>query len=375
MNTTHSQNLSSNAGSFQALVQALHTVAVAIDAGDANAEAALRGLMAQLQADADPRCTGLFVFASGLAQRLDGSASKVANLYLRRFEVPQIELFNLLGRHVPMAGMATRIANDTMAQAIAGQQHPTLIDVGMGTGRQFAMLLSELAAAGCLPQRMTIIGIEPSAPALAEARAALTAAAMRLGMALQFHAITASAEALTDSDWQAIAAACSTRPVINASFALHHIADDAQGFEQRNAVLRRLRALQPACFVLSEPDVDHLEPRFLPRFRNCFAHFSAVFGVLDSLPLAQAERDALKVGFFGREIADILGTPEAQRSERHEAAAAWLQRLATTGFSVQAATTPMPAGSDAGVSATLRGNRVAIQARSEPVVSVFVAAV
>jgi SAM-dependent methyltransferase len=371
MNTTQRQD---TPASFQALVQSLHAVASRVDAADPQADAALHGLMAQLQAHADPRCTGLFVFASALAQRLAGSACKQANLYLRRFEVPQIELFNLLGRHVPLAGMATRIANDAMAQAMAGQEHPTLIDVGIGTGRQFALLLEELAAARALPRRLTVIGIEPSASALGEARRTLITAALRLGVVLQFHGITASAEALGDSDWQAIAAACSSRPVINASFALHHIADDAQGQQQRNAVLTRLRALQPLCFVLSEPDVDHLEPRFLPRFRNCFAHFSAVFGVLDGLPLKQAERDALKVGFFGREIVDVLATPEPLRSERHEPADAWMQRLSATGFALQRATAPMPTSGQGGVAAVRRGHFAAIQAGSVPVVSVFIAA-
>jgi hypothetical protein len=236
------------------------------------------------------------------------------------------------------------------------------------------MLMDSLAAGGHLPRKLTVIGIEPSAPALDEARRTLIKTALRLGVVLQFHGITASAEALTDNDWQAVAAACSMRPVINASFALHHIADDAHGHEQRNAVLRRLRALQPLCFVLSEPDVDHLEPRFLPRFRNCFAHFSAVFGVLDTLPLAQEERDALKVGFFGREIADILGTPELLRSERHEPSDAWMQRLTASGFALQRPATPMPASGHANVAAVPRGHRVAIEADSAPVVSVFVAA-
>ncbi|MBL8301551.1 MAG: hypothetical protein JNM26_02135 [Ideonella sp.] len=358
---------------FDTLVQCLHAAAVRVDVGDPGADAALQRLLATLQSHPDPRCTGLAVFASALAQRLDGAASGVANLYLQRFEVPQIALFNLLGRHVPLAGMATRIANDSMAQAIAGQAHPTLIDVGIGTGRQIVLLLGDLAAAGRLPQVLTVIGIEPAAPALAEARRSLEATAAGLGVVLHFHGIAASVEALTDADWQTIAAACSTRPVINASFALHHIADDAAGGELRSAVLRRLHRLDPRCFVLSEPDVDHVEPRFLQRFRNCHAHFSAVFGLLDALPLAQADRDALKVGFFGREIHDILGTPEPLRSERHEAAAAWLTRLVATGFSLRA-DMPLPASGHAGVTATRCGDRVAIQAGDEPLVSVFVAA-
>jgi hypothetical protein len=359
---------------FDRLAQALHGVAGLINAQDPQAEAALGRLLAQLQAHPDPRCTGLVVFASALAQRLRGKTSDEANLYLRRFEVPQIELFNLLGRHVPMAGLATRIANDALTQAMAGQTNPTLIDLGIGTGRQFNALLGELAAAGQLPRQLTVVGIEPAAEALQQARTTLQATASELGVELRFLGFASSVEALTDADWQAVSAACGARPAINAAFALHHIADNAAGQGQRRAVLSRLHGLNPRCLVLSEPDVDHLEPRFLQRFRNCFAHFGAVFAVLDKLPLSQADRDALKVGFFGREIADILGADEGQRSERHESAAAWMQHLALTGFDLQVPTAALPTSVHAAVSVERCGQRAAIVAAGVPVVSVFVAA-
>ena len=376
LTTTHLARVRAAAAAsstFDRLAQALHGVAGLVDAQAPQADAALGRLLAQLQAHPDPRCTGLVVFASALAQRLRGKTGDEANLYLRRFEVPQIELFNLLGRHVPMVGLATRIANDALAQAMAGQTNPTLIDLGIGTGRQFNALLGELAAAGQLPRQLTVVGIEPAADALEQARTALQATALELGVELRFLGFASSVEDLTDADWRAVAAACSERPAINAAFALHHIADDRAGHGQRRTVLSRLHGLNPRCLVLSEPDVDHLEPRFLQRFRNCFAHFGAVFAVLDSLPLSQADRDALKVGFFGREIADILGADEAQRSERHESAAAWMQHLALSGFDLQVPTAALPRCAHAAVSVEQHGQRAAISAAGVPVVSVFVA--
>lgn len=360
---------------FGQLALSLHNVAARVGADDALARPALRALIGQLQSHPDPRCTGLLVFASAMARRLACDTLDQANLYLRQFEVPQIQLFNLLGRHLPMAALATRVANDAIAHAIAGQAHPVLVDVGIGTGRQVISLLGDLAAAGRLPARLTVIGIEPSVTALSEARAALSALAAGLGVELDFQAHACAAEALTDADWRDMARVCSvaSRPVINAAFALHHIADDAQGREQRNAVLHRLRALDPLCLVLGEPDVDHMEPVFLQRFRNCYAHFSAVFGVIDDLPVSQAERDALKVGFFGREIDDILSTPEAQRSERHESAASWFQRLAATGFRVRRPACPLPDSAHPGVEVALCGARTVIRAGGETVVSVIIA--
>lgn len=354
------------------LVVQLHDVAHRIGQADRSAGAALTALLARLQAHPDPRCTGLVVFASALAERLADANADAANLYLRRFEVPQIELFNLLGRHVPMVRMATRIANGLLAEAIAGDEHPALVDMGIGTGRQFMALIDELAAAGRLPRAMTVVGIEPAADALAQARSGLEAQAARLGFTLQFHGVASTAEAMDDTAWQQVAAACGSAPAVNASFALHHIADDAQGRDQRNRVLARLRALQPRCLVLAEPDVDHLEPRFFERFRHCFAHFFGVFQVLDALPLRQAERDALKVGFFGREIVDILVTPEALRTERHECAASWLQRLAATGFAVQAPDEDtLPPSEHPAMGVAARGRRIALTGQGQPLVSVF----
>ena len=358
---------------YDFFVAELHRLAQRIASGDVQVDAALNQLLTQLQAHADPRCTGLYVFGSALAQRLAGDLAQDANLYLRRFDVPQIELFNLLGRCMPIVALATQVANNALAQAMQGQAHPIVIDIGIGTGRQVAALMEGLAAQGQLPKQMTVIGVEPAAEALAAARSALFASASRLGTTLRFHGFAACSETLSDVDWQALEALCVTRPVVNAAFALHHIADDAQGHCQRNRVLGRLHALEPLCLVLSEPDVDHLEPRFGARFENCFAHFGAVFQLLDVLDLAQHERDALKVGFFGREIHDILGTPEAQRRERHETAAAWLQRLQATGFEVQPAANGLPASSHAAVLAVKDGQRVVLMAGGESVVSVMVA--
>lgn len=359
------------APSHDALVQALAALAHRIEAGDATAEADLSALLATIEAHDDPRCVGLYVFGAGMARRLQGRTIERANLYLSRFEVPQIHLFNLLGRAVPFVGLATRIANDAIMQAIAGRSRPTVIDVGIGTGRQMGLLLESLAAAGRLPRLLTVIGIEPSAWALDEARAHLEATAARLGAEVSFYGIASTAEALTDADWRRIRQACTSRPVVNASFALHHIADDAQGRDQRDAVLKRLHALSPDTLVLAEPDSDHLERGYARRFANCLAHFGAVFRTLDRLPLDQADRNALKVGFFGREIADILGSPEHERSERHEHAASWLARLQAAGFDV-ARRGELPAAT-AGVGITRRAQHVSLDEGDVPVVAIFTA--
>jgi hypothetical protein len=357
---------------YDELLDAMHAVARSIENRDAGAKPALQALLAALTDHEDPRCVGLYVFAAALAKRLAGAEVEQANLYLSRFEVPQIHLFNLLGRAVPFVGMATRICNDAIMQAIAGQARPTVIDVGIGTGRQVGVLLESLAASGRLPQQLTVIGIEPSGWALDEARQHVEDTAARLGAQVAFFGIAASAEQLTPCDWHQVRQACTARPVVNASFALHHIADDEDGRDQRGDVLDRLRALNPALLVLAEPDVDHLERSFYRRFSNCLAHFGAVFRTLDRLPLSQADRDALKVGFFGREISDILASPESQRSERHESAAQWLQRLHAADFETSVAAAPAESGVS-GMRLGRHARHLTLDAVDEPVVAIFTA--
>lgn len=359
----------------ESLLHALHDVARRIDAGDPGADEALRALMACLNGHTDTRAVGLYVFAAGLARRLSGRAVDEANLYLGRFEVPQIHLFNLLGRDVPFVGLATRLCNEAILEAMADVDRPTLIDVGIGTGRQACVLLETMAALGPLPTRLTVIGLEPSGWALDEARVNIESTARRLGADVSFFGVVSAAEDLGDAGWRRIAQACTARPVVNASFALHHIADDAAGNDRRDAVLAQLRALDPLRLVLAEPDVDHRESGFYARFTHCLAHFGAVFRTLDELPMTQGDRDALKVGFFGREIADILGNPEALRSERHESSASWRRRLQEAGFELEGAGRRADDHAVPGVvTVRARHGHLSLEAQDEPVVAIFTAA-
>ncbi len=342
-------------------------------AGGANdqAERQLKELLADVERDRDPAAVGYYVFGAALARRLSRGAAEEANLYLNRFDVPQIHLFNLLAGEVPQVALTTVIANRRLASAIAGREHPVLIDVGIGTGRQMTGLLEQLAKTGALPKRITLVGIEPSDWSLDLAEANLRRAAESLGVELAFHRVCNVAEGLTRDDWGRLAELSHSRPAINASFALHHIAD-VDGRDVRDDVLLRLRSLDPCVLVLSEPNVHHLERDFLRRFRHCTHHFGITFAVIDELPIDQRDKDALKVCFFGREIADILGNAEESRSERHESTASWLARLSAAGFAPSMDVELPPSSAVIGV--TRRDGYVTLDAGDEPLVAVMGAA-
>ncbi len=334
------------------------------------AERELGELLASVEHDGDPRAIGYCVFAAALARRLSRAAAEEANLYLNRFDVPQIHLFNLLANEVPQVGLTTIMANGCIARAIAGHPHPVVIDVGIGTGRQMTSLLELLRQSGQLPARLTLIGIEPSDWSLDLAEKNVRSAAVDLGIELSFHRFCNVAEGLTRDDWHRLGELCRTRPAINASFALHHVSD-VGGRDVRDDVLLRLRSLNPAALVLSEPNVHHLERDFLLRFENCVHHFETTFSVIDALSISQTDKDALKVCFFGREIADILGNAEETRSERHESTTSWLGRLARTGYAPSLEIELPPSGPV--IRVTRRDGYATLDSGEEPLVAVLCA--
>ncbi len=274
------------------------------------------------------------VFASALGGRLDRTR-RAENLYLSGFQIPQIRLFELVTRALSSVSLVVDAATQVVTDLSADEDPLTLVDVGLGQGHQTARILRGLARTERVrARRVTVAAIEPSAASLDAAEKNVRAAADAARLDLTFLGFPRTAEALSREDWLLIRRACRS-PIVNASFALHHVRDAGSG-DARDRVLCRLHDLEPRAMVLSEPDVDHHDPDLGRRFRNCWDHFGRTFRLIDALPIEPLEKMALKTQFFGREIDDILGAPEEARCERHETLASWEGRLERAGFSVAA---------------------------------------
>ncbi len=259
----------------------LRHVAQRIAAGDLDAaERDLTAFMASVDLEARPEDMTYLVFGGALARRISSEASAQANLYLD--------------------------------------------DVLVGDG-------------GRERDEGDMGGEQPSEWSLRLAEQTVRAAAERHGIACTFYPIHAVAERMTQEQWRQLEAIADA-PIINASFALHHILD-LNHEDVRGHVLGQLRRLDPSALLLSEPNVHHLEPDFLTRFDNCWHHFGLVFDLIDSADIPIEDRNALKVCFFGREILDILGGQEHTRTERLEATDSWKVRLAESGFTPSASLT------------------------------------
>lgn len=269
-----------------------------------------------------------FIFANALAKRLESGRAASINLYLQEYETPQIELFNLVARHLPTVGAAGSVANRILAEQLANRDAVTLLDIGIGTARQEVALLHEMARAGTLPEQLTVIAIEPNAHCLAQAQRALRETADALHLDLRFRGICAVIEDLTPQQWDTLRADDSPL-VVHAAFAMHHIRETATS--GRDDVFARLHALNADAIVLCEPNADHHTESFFRRFESAWDHFSRTFRLIDGLDVSPRERRAMKL-FFTREIEDILANDESTRCERHEPSSSWVDRLSRSGF-------------------------------------------
>ena len=271
-----------------------------------------------------------YIFAGALSRRLESDKAAEINLYLRQFEKTQISLFNLLAQHLPTVALAGPLANEVLAGYVGGQDEVTLLDVGIGSGRQEVALLYLLAEQHRLPRKLNLIAVEPDAGSLLEAGAALAEAAGMLGVELDFHPVHKVVEELDEEDWTFFGSFGAPLVVLG-SFAVHHIRPQPGG-SARDALFRRLRALEPDAVVLCEPSSNHDAPSLLDRFEASWRHFGLTFRIIDELEDVPAAAKAAMKMFFAREIEDILANAEESRCERHEPVESWVRRFRDAGF-------------------------------------------
>ncbi|MBN9681159.1 MULTISPECIES: GRAS family protein [unclassified Corallococcus] len=348
----------------------------ALSARTMEAVEALAALYRLLDAERIPEDENYAVFATALSRRLEGATGALHPYRASEVDggAPQIELFRRLMKHLPLASAADAVANALLAEFLRGHAEATLLDVGIGQGRQECNLLRALAKAGALPRHLTVVGVDPSGTSLVEARDAVLAVAEEVGLSLEFVKLESPVEDLDMATWAALRAV--RRPlVVNAAFALHHVAEQqTSGMEARDAVLARLASLGPVGVVMCEPHVDHHRAPARERLKNAWNHFSRVFQLLDTLDIPVAERRAIK-RFFGREVDDIVGTVnESERCERHEPALAWWERLRRAGFTPRGGLGALcPADVHPAVGLCVEEGTVGITFRGDVLVSVLAA--
>ena len=260
---------------------------------------------------------------------MDGQSQE--HIYLQRFEIPQIRLFELLIQQFPLANLSQHCTNTLLIEALANHTNAVLMDIGIGTGFQVSNIIEGLSKMSdnrikCL----TIVGIEPFADALKMTETNIKRASENAPFEIKLIVKEAFIEQMKEEELREMLPTEYDGLYVNASFALHHI----QQMEQRKAVFEILKNLNVSAFVLSEPNSNHFEPSYAKRFQNCKNHYGVLFQIIDTLPINTTEKAALKL-FFSREIDDVLGNKEEVRVEKHFATEQWVQLFEETGFILQ----------------------------------------
>jgi hypothetical protein len=251
------------------------------------------------------------------------------HIYLKKYEITQIELFNLLIKEFPFVKWGHEIVNDLICNKLNDLDHAIIIDIGIGQGIQMINLLNKLKQNKSLKQ-LVLLGIEPFDDALSTSVQNMNKIKDDLPFNFRFIPLQAFIQNIDLKILENCIGEFEGEIIVNSSLAMHHI----QTLEERIRVLGIMRTLNPIFIVLAEPNTDHFEPDFYRRFRNCYQHFYHIFQVVDSLDIDNQSKNGLKM-FFGREIEDIIGRNNEERYEKHEPAYRWIEKLVNSGFVIR----------------------------------------
>lgn len=270
------------------------------------------------------------IVAESLLRRIDQNLLTGRNLYLQPETRAQIDLFSLLPRAIPAVPQGYAIANQYLLGMFRAERTPALLEIGIGKGTQVITLLRALAADPGRAERVRVVALDPNQRVLMAAAEAIAELRPELPFEVEIYPIAKLVESCDDADFSRIEELSGGALAVNAAYTLHHTA--RRDAESRTRLLGRLRALRPQVFTLVEPSSDHDTEHLTKRMHHCWQHFAAVFELVDRSDASPDEKFAIKEGFFGREVRDILGTSDAFRCERHEPLESWLLRLKKSGF-------------------------------------------
>lgn len=274
----------------------------------------------------------MFAYSIAKAMRKHFEAGQSnEHIYLQKFEIPQIRLFELLIQQFPLANLSQHCVNTLLADALAKHTNPVLMDIGIGTGMQVTNIVEQLLKnPDCKIKNLTVVGIEPYGEALKATNQNITNISQKATFSINLITKEAFIERMSLGEIRQLLPSTYDGLYVNASFALHHI----QTAEDRKIVFENLKALQVDAFVLSEPNSNHFEKNYQKRFDNCVNHYGTLFKIIDTLEITNQEKAALKL-FFSREIDDVLGNSEAVRVEKHYATEQWVSLFEETGFELK----------------------------------------
>lgn len=250
----------------------------------------------------------------------------IQNTYLKEYEVPQIVLFDILTNRFPLLQKAQYIAEKAYCDAAADAEEVCIIDIGIGRGFQVFRLLEKLSLNHGI-KKITLIGIEISAPALDFTRQQLQDKQSTYPFVLEYHLLNMEVEELTLSKLLSFLPEQRECTLVNASLTLHHIQTNAKRIE----LFEIIRHIHPDLMVLIEPHADTASENYTERLINAAEHFSVLYEYVSRLSFTQEEERSLKT-FFSNDFFDPVVLPDAFRFERMQTASQWIDHALENGL-------------------------------------------
>ncbi len=279
--------------------------------------------------DEQPETLLCSLFLSSIKEHYVPNEINREHLYLKRYEIPQIQLFDLLITKFPFVVSSHLICNNIIHKWIDNLSSAAIIDVGIGRGIQMETIINELQYNKSL-EELTIIGIEPFPDAILYARRRIEDATKKVRFKVIAHFIEGFAEDINSFEVAKLLPRKFGKLIINSSLALHHI----PSVELRKRFFDQMKELNPDAIILTEPHSDHLTSDWKQRVKNAWTHYRSVFDTIDVLKINNVEKNGLKM-FFGREIEDVIGTAETQRVEKHQLSQNWISYIQSIGMKAQ----------------------------------------
>ncbi len=272
------------------------------------------------------------LIVESLLKRIDRKLLENKNIYVQKFDIPQITLFYSMAEAVPFVFAAHELANQYITNALGNSKTVTLFDIGIGKGLQIKNLLLMLRNGHTSLETINIIALDPDKQNLEEFGKSFDYIKGESQFNLQYYPMCTMIESISDRDYEFIKETGGKNIIINSAFSLHHTAHPPGDTEIRTNLLKKLAELNPLILTLIEPHSDHDTEDLTKRFHNSWHHFGNIFELIDESGIDISHKFTIKEKFFGREIRDIFGVSDYFRCERHELYDSWLLRLYRAGF-------------------------------------------
>ncbi|KAI3463130.1 hypothetical protein Pfo_019793 [Paulownia fortunei] len=213
-----------------------------------------------------------------------------------------LKIYQILYQACPYIKFAHFTANQSIFEAIKGEEHVHIIDLDILQGYQWPTFMQALAARPGGAPFLRITGIGPSPKSL-----------METGRYLKPHMFNIRVgEALA----------------VNSVNRLHWVPGNCLG-----NLLAVIRDQAPNIVTVVEQEASHNGPYFLGRILEALHYYSAILDSLDStFPLDSTSRAKVEQHTFAPEIRNIVAHEGAERVMRHERLGKWRKLIEGKGF-------------------------------------------